>query len=164
MTVGTAVAGRDLGRYALVLPECDCGFCPPTWARRRGKSRRFTDPVTLMMVLEAEPSADRRVQMVREHLLCLGQLLAATDGLLGMTTVDDPSRAAVGLTLVMFGGELGSALRAREFVLEPMPQELRQLCTETVTAAMVSAAGCLVMMTEVLEMAGVMASVLSTGL
>ena len=55
----TAMAGGDLDRCALVA-ECDCGLCAPTWARRRGKSRRFTEPVTLMMAIEAEPSAARR--------------------------------------------------------------------------------------------------------
>jgi len=164
MTVATAVAGRDLDRYALLLPECDCGLCAPTWARRRGKSRRFTEPVTLMMAIEAEPLAARRVEMVQQHRLCLGQLLAATDELLGLTAIDDPARSEVGLALVMFAGELASALRAGEFVLEPLSDALRQVCLETAAAAMASAAGCLVMMTEVLEPAGVMASVLSTGL
>jgi len=114
-----------------------------------------------MMAIEGEPSAARRVAMVQEHRQCLGQLLAATDELL-VLTIDDPVRPAAGLALVMFSGELASALRADQFVLEPLPQELRQVCTETVTAAMASAAGCLVMMTEMVELAGAMASVLST--
>ena len=158
----TAVAGRDLDRFSLVMSECDCGLCPPApmWARRRGKSRRFTEPVTLMMAIEAEPSAARRMQMVQEHRQCLGQLLAATDELLALTTMDDPARPAAGLALVMFSGELAAALRARE--LEPLPEALRQVCLETVTAAMASAAGCLVMMTEMMELAAGMASVLST--
>jgi len=117
-----------------------------------------------MMAIEAEPSAARRVQMVQEHRQCLGQLLAATDELLALTTMDDPARPAAGLALVMFSGELAAALRAGEFVLEPLPEALRAVCTETVTAAMSSAAGCLVMMTEVMELASVMASVLSNGL
>ncbi len=162
MAVASAVASKDLDRYALVLPECDCGLCAPTWARRRGKSRRFTEPVTLMMAIESEPSATRRVEMVQQHRMCLGQLLAGTDELLGLTRIDDPARLEVGLALVMFAGELASALRAGEFVPEPLPEALRQVCTETVTAAMASAAGCLVMMTEMVELAGAMASVLGT--
>jgi len=63
--------------------------------------------------------------------------------------------------LVMFGGELAAALRAREFVLEPLPEALRQVCLETVTAAMSTAAGCLVKMGEMVELAGAMASMLS---
>ena len=156
----TAVAGADLDRCALVV-ECDCGLCAPTWARRRGKSRRHTEPVTLMMAIEAEPSAARRVVMVREHRFALAELLAAADELLALTTVDDPGRPSVGLALVMFSGELAAALGAQEFVLEPLSDALRLVCLETVTAAMSTAAGCLVMMGEMVELAGAMASMLS---
>ncbi len=157
----TAVAGGDLDRCALVA-ECDCGLCAPTWARRRGKSRRFTEPVTLMMAIEAEPSAARRVLMVREHRFSLGELLAAADEFLAVTTVDDPERPAVGLALVMFSGELAAALGAPEFVFEPLSDALRAVCLETVAAAMSTAAGCLVKMGEMVELAGAMASVLSS--
>ncbi len=156
----TAVAGRDLGRCALVA-ECDCGLCAPTWARRRGKSRRFTEPVTLVMAIEAELSTARRVGMVREHRFALAGLLAAADEFLALTTVEDPERPSVGLALVMFSGELAAALRAQEFVLEPLPEALRLVCLETVTAAMSTAAGCLVMMGEMVELAGAMASMLT---
>ena len=91
----TAVAARDLDRCALVV-ECDCGLCAPTWVRRCGKSRRFTEPVTLMMAIEVEPAVARRVVMVREHRFALAELLAAADELLAMTTVDDPARPSVG--------------------------------------------------------------------
>lgn len=77
MTVAAAVADRGLDRYALVASECACGLCAPTWARRRGKSRRFTEPVTLMTGIESEPAAARRMEMVREHRQCLAQMLAA---------------------------------------------------------------------------------------
>ena len=147
----TAVAGRDIDRYVLVMSECGCGLCAPTWARRRGRSRRFTEPVTLMMGIEAEPAAARRIQMVQEHRQCLGQLLAAADELLALTSIDDPVRPAAGLGLVMFSGELAAAVRSREFMLEPLPGALRQVCLETVTAAMSTAAGCLVMMAAVLS-------------
>ncbi len=46
-------------------------------------------------------------------------------------------------------------------MLEPLPEALRLVCLETVTAAMSTAAGCLVMMTEMVGMAGAMASMLS---
>ncbi len=156
----TAVAGRDLDRCALVV-ECDCGLCAPTWARRRGKSRRFSEPVTLMMAIEAEPSAARRVVMVGEHRFALADLLVAADDLLALTTVDDPERPSVGLALVLFSGELAAALGAQEFVVEPLSDALRLVCLETVAAAMSTAAGCLVMMGEMVELAGAMATMLS---
>jgi hypothetical protein len=113
------------------------------------------------MAVEGEPSAARRVQMVQEHRFRLAELVAATDELLALTTVDDPGRLPMGLALVMFSGELASALRAGEFVLEPLPEALHLVCLESVTAAMSTAAGCLVTMTEMVELAGAMASTLS---
>jgi hypothetical protein len=61
----------------------------------------------------------------------------------------------------MFSGELAAALGAGEFGLEPLPETLRLVCLETVTAAMSSSAGCLVKMTEMVELAGAMASMLT---
>ena len=63
--------------------------------------------------------------------------------------------------MVMFSGELAAALGAQEFVVEPLSDALRRVCLETVTAAMSTAAGCLVMMGEVVELAGAMASMLN---
>ena len=114
-----------------------------------------------MMAIEVEPAVARRVVMVREHRFALAELLAAADELLAMTTVDDPARPSVGLALVMFSGELAAALGAQEFVVEPLSDALRLVCLETVTAAMSTAAGCLVMMGEVVELAGAMASMLN---
>jgi hypothetical protein len=159
MTVA-AVAVRDLPRHALVEPGCDCGSCAPTWARRRGKSRRFSEPVTLLMAVEAEPA--RRLEMVREHRDCLAQMVAAVDELLALSRVDDPARPGVGLALVMFGGELASALRADQIVVEPLPEALRLLCAETVSAAMSSAAGCLAALGEVVELVAAMSSLLDS--
>lgn len=115
-----------------------------------------------MMAIEAEPAAARRVEMVREHRQCLSQMVAAVDELLGQSSVDDPARPAVGLALVMFGGELASALRADQFMMEPLPEGLRLQCTETVAAAMASAAGCLVALSEVVELVAAMGSLLDT--
>ena len=44
-------------RHALVMPEdCDCGMCVPTWARRRGKSRRHSESVSLTDALASSPA------------------------------------------------------------------------------------------------------------
>lgn len=71
--------------HALVLPACDCGSCGPTWARRRGRSRRFTEPVTLVMALEAE-DAECRAEMVREHRECLSTMVCAADELVATSS------------------------------------------------------------------------------
>ena len=58
-------------RHALVMPgDCDCGMCAPTWARRRGKSRRFTEPVTLADALTRESPAARPSMIASTALAC----------------------------------------------------------------------------------------------
>jgi len=140
MSVAT-VAGVGPARHALVMPECDCGSCGPTWARRRGRSRRFTEAVTLVMGLESE-DASCRLGMVGEHRECLSTLVGVADELIATSGVDDPRRPGLGLALVMFAGELASAIRPDEFGGE-LPEDLVAVCAQTVTAAMLAAAGCL---------------------
>jgi len=140
MSVAT-VASVGRVRHALVMPECDCGSCGPTWARRRGRSRRFTEPVTLVMALESE-DASCRAGMVGEHRECLSMLVGVSDELIATSGVDDPRRPGLGLAVVMFAGELASAIRLDEFGGE-LPEDLVAVCAQTVTAAMLAAAGCL---------------------
>ena len=135
--------------HALVLPACDCGSCGSTWARRRGRSRRFTEPVTLVMALEAE-DAECRAEMVREHRECLSTMVCAADELVATSSVEDPRRSGVGLAVVMFAGELASAVRSGGFDGE-LPEQLISVCEQTVTAAMLVAAGCLVGMVGMLQ-------------
>jgi hypothetical protein len=140
MTVATIAAEPD--RHALVMPDCECGMCAPTWARRRGKSRRFTQPVTLAAALEKEdPPA--RPAMVEDHRACLEAMVAAADRMIGATTRDDPDRTGPGLALVLFAGELASAVRPDEFRGQ-LPAGLAAACEQTITTAMLAAAGCLV--------------------
>jgi hypothetical protein len=94
MTVATIAAEPD--RHALVMPACVCGMCAPTWARRRGKSRRFTQPVTPVAAMEKEGPAARPA-MVEEHRACLEAMVCAVDRLIGATTRDDPGRTGAGL-------------------------------------------------------------------
>jgi hypothetical protein len=139
MSVATVVSAVP-SRHGLVMPDCDCGMCAPTWARRRGKSKRFTQPVTLVAALEAEEAACRP-GMVERHRECLSSMVCAVDGLLAVTAWDDLGRPEVGLTLVLFAGELASAVRPGEFRAE-LPAGLVAACEQTVTAATLAAAGC----------------------
>src|SRR5919112_4585935 len=104
MSVAT-VAAVDLDRHALVMPECECGTCAPTWARRRGKSRRFSEPVTLVAALERE-HALARPGMVERHRECLALMTGMVDEMIAVTARDDLSRPDAGLALVMFAAEL----------------------------------------------------------
>jgi hypothetical protein len=147
MTIATIAAEPD--RHALVMPDCECGMCAPTWARRRGKSRRFTQPVTLVAALEKESPAARPA-MVEEHRARLEAMVCAADRLIGATTRDDPGRTGPGLALVLFAGELASAARPDEFRGQ-LPAGLVAACEQTVTAATLAAAGCLVGIVEAVQ-------------
>ena len=61
------------------MPECGCGTCGPTWARRRGKAWRFTEPVTLVAALELEDAA-ARPGMVEQQRTCLAGMVCGADG------------------------------------------------------------------------------------
>ena len=148
MSVATVVAGPE--RHALVLPDCECGTCGPTWARRRGKARRFTEPVTLVAALEREDAA-ARPGMVEQHRACLSEMVLAADGVIAVTPRDDPGRPGVGLALVLFAGELASAVRPDEFRGE-LPAGLVAACEQQVTAAVLAAAACLAGLVEMAQL------------
>lgn len=131
------------------MAECECGMCPPTCARRRGRSRRFTQPVTLVGALEAE-DAVCRPGMVEEHRACLSSMVCEVDQLIAATSWDDVGRPGVGLVLVLFAGELASAMRPGEFRGE-LPVGLVAACEQTVTAASMAAAGCLATLVDAVQ-------------
>lgn len=124
-------------------------MCPPTWARRRGKSRRFTEPVTLVAALEREDAAAWR-GMVEEHRESLESLTAAVDGLIAATGGDDPGRPGVGLGLLLWAAELASAVRPDEYRGD-LPAGLVAGCERAVTAAALAAAACLSGFTEMVQ-------------
>jgi hypothetical protein len=148
MSVAT-VAVVDPDRHALVMPDCECGSCPPTWARRRGKSRRFSEPVTLVAALERE-HAVAHPGMVEQHRECLERMTGVADRMIAMTARDDLSRPDAGLALVMFAAELASAVRADEYRGE-LPAGLVVACGQAVTAATLAAGACLSGLVETMQ-------------
>jgi hypothetical protein len=86
--------------------------------------------------------ASCRVGMVGGHRECLSTLVGVADELIATSEVGDPCRPGFGLALVMFAGGLASAIRPDEFGGE-LPEDLIAVCAQTVTAAMLAAAGCL---------------------
>jgi hypothetical protein len=153
MSVATLAVEPD--RHALVMPDCECGTCPPTWARRRGKSRRFTEPVTLVAALEREDVAARR-SMVERHRGSLAELTGAADAVIAVTARDDPGRPGAGLALLMFAAELASAVRPDEYRGE-LPAGLVAACEQAVTAAALAAAACLSGFMEMIEVLSALA-------
>ena len=149
MSVATVAVGSEPDRHALVRPDCECGTCPPTWARRRGKSRRFTEPVTLVAALEREDAAAWR-GMVERHRESLEELTGAADGVIAVTGRDDPGRPEVGLALLMWAAELASAVRPDEYRDELLAGQAGD-CEQAVTAAALAAAACLSGFTEMVQ-------------
>ena len=149
MSVATVAVEAGPDRHALVMPDCVCGMCPPTWARRRGKSRRFTEPVTLVAALEREDAVTWR-GMVEQHRESLGELTAAADRVIAVTGRDDPGRPEVGLALLMWAAELASAVRPDEY-RGALPAGLVAECEQGVTAAALAAAACLSGFAETIE-------------
>lgn len=147
MSVATVVQAGPV-RHALLAPECDCGGCAPSWARRRGKSRRFAEEVTLAEALLGE-DADCHPGMVAEHRECLSALVGEVDRVMTRSSPDDLGYPGVGLSVVMFAGELAAAVRAAE-LSAGLPELLVRDCEQTVTAAMLTAAECLTGMADLM--------------
>jgi hypothetical protein len=137
-------------RHTLAMPEdCDCGMCTPTWARRKGKSRRFTEPVTLTAALQRE-NATARPAMVAQHCACLAAMVAAAGRIIAAEPHHDLGTPEIGLPLVLFAGELAAALQPGQFRNE-LPAELIQASEQTVTTATLAAARCLSGLAETVQ-------------
>jgi hypothetical protein len=141
-------------RHALLAPECDCGGCPPTWARRRGKSRRF-EPVTLVEALRGE-AADSWVGMIGEHRECLSTMVELVDEVMARQGDDDLGHPGVGLHVVMFAGELAAALQPAALEAE-LPEQLVRECEQTLAATMLTAADCLAGLSDMMQALGELA-------
>lgn len=105
MSVAT-VAATEPARHVLMTPGGECGAGAPTWVRRRGKTRRFTQAVTLVAALERE-DASARAGMVARHRECLAHSTVAADGMLSATSHDELERPEAGLALLMFAAGVG---------------------------------------------------------
>lgn len=123
-------------------------MCAPNWARRRGRSPRFSQPVSLLAALTGEdPSC--RASMVEEHQRCLAELVDAADESIAAAATGKALLPGSEVGLVMFAGELAAAIRPDQFGAE-LPEELRSACAATVARAMPAAAGLLAGLVAVL--------------
>jgi hypothetical protein len=129
--------------HALWFPEPgDVLNRTPTWIRRIGRTEDG-DVVTLGMVLEEEPVA-RRGERIAEHREGLELLIKVSGVVLGSHAVGAPERGGMGFTLLMFAGELASVLGVGELGSASVDPSLRRACLESIAAATLNAAGCLV--------------------
>jgi len=95
------------------------------------------------MVLEQEP-ASRHEGRVRDHRDALEAMIELSDAVLVSTAIGAPARGPMGFNLLAFAGELASALRHGEPGARSVDPGLRRACLETIAAATLNAAGCLV--------------------
>jgi hypothetical protein len=117
----TATMITEPERHVLAMPDdCDCGMCTPTWARRKGKSRPYTEPVTLATALQRENAAARPA-MVGQHCACLAALVTAAGRVIEAEPHHDLGTPEIGLPLVLFAGEL--VFRSGSFFLSDFGQQ-----------------------------------------
>ena len=129
-------------RHALIMPRnCKCGRCAPTWARRSRRSDHFSEPVTLLAALEQEDAA-ARIAMLEQHRICLTAMAAALR-VIASEAHDVRGAPAIVLPVVLFAGELAAAISPGQ-VHGEIPDKVVRACEQTVTAATLAAAGCLV--------------------
>jgi hypothetical protein len=148
MPVATVITEPE--HHTLVMPkDCDCGMCTPTWARRRGKSKRFTEPVTLAAALTREDPAAWPA-MVAQHCACLTAMTSAISRETVAAEHDELGSPELGLPLVLFAGELAAALQPDHF-RSGLPANLVQVCEQTITTATLIAAGCLAGIVETMQ-------------
>ena len=114
----------------------------PAWIRRIGRTDDG-DVVTLGMVLDEEPVARRR-ERISEHREGLELLIKVSEVVLGSHPVGAPERGGMGFTLLLFAGELASVLAFGEPGSASVDAPLRRACLESIAAASLNAAGCLV--------------------
>ena len=124
-------------------------MCAPTWVRRRGKSRRFTEPVTLAAALTRENPAAWPA-MVAQHCACLAAMASAVGRVIAAEPHDDLGAPELGLPLVLFAGELAAVLQPGQFRSD-LPSTLVQTCEQTVTTSTLAAAGCLAGLVETVQ-------------
>jgi len=136
--------------HALIMPGgCECGMCAPTWARRRGKSRRHSEPVTLADALARE-SAAARPGMIEQHRICLTAMLALVSNVIADEPDDDLGTPELGLPLVLFAGELAAVLQPGQYRAD-LPASLIRDCEQTITTATLTAASCLAGLVEAVQ-------------
>jgi hypothetical protein len=129
-------------RHVLALPEeCECGMCTPAWMRRRGKQKKYSEPVSLWEALDREDQA-AWPGMVAQHAACLISLTTVAAS--AATGDDDREFGApeIGLPVLMFAGELAAVVQPAGH-RDQLPSSLVATSEQAVTTAALTAAGCL---------------------
>jgi hypothetical protein len=150
-------AATQPARHVLALPDdCHCGMCTPAWMRRRGKQKRYSEPVSLADAMEREDRAAWTV-MVAQHAACLIALTSAA----ARAMTDDPGgelgAPEIGLPVLMFAGELAAVVQPGEH-RDQLPHNLVAASQQAVTTATLTAAGCLAGLVDAIQAVSATAS------
>jgi hypothetical protein len=124
--------------------------------RRRGKQKRYSQPVSLAEAIERE---DRQAWpvMVAQHTACL---IALTSAAARAVTEDPGSELGapeIGLPVLMFAGELAAVVQPGEH-RDQLPASLVAASEQAVTAATLTAAGCLAGLVDAIQAVSALAS------
>lgn len=144
-------------RHVLALPQdCECGMCTPGWMRRRGKQKRYSDPVSLAEAMEREDNAAWPV-MVAQHTACLIALTTAAACAVTSDPGDELGAPEIGLPVLMFAGELAAVIQPGEH-RDQLPEGLIAASEQAVTTATLTAAGCLAGLVDAIQAVSAIAS------
>jgi hypothetical protein len=131
-------------------------MCIPSWARRRGKQKRYSEVVTLTSALDREEPA-ARPGMVAQHLACLAALTTAAAQAMTDDPGDELGAPEVGLPVLMFVGELAAAIQAGEY-RDELPDDLVAACEQVITTSTLTAAVGLAPLTDTFQALSALAS------
>jgi hypothetical protein len=144
-------------RHVLALPEdCDCGMCTPAWMRRRGKQKRYSEPVSLADAMEREDHP-AWPGMVAQHAACLIALTTAAARAMTADPGGELGAPEVGLPVLMFAGELAAVVQPGEH-RDQLPSSLVAASEQAVTTATLTAAGCLAGLVDAVQTLSALAS------
>jgi hypothetical protein len=144
-------------RHVLALPgDCECGMCTPAWMRRRGKQKRYSEPVSLADAMEREDHA-AWPGMIAQHAACLIALTTAATRTMTADPGGELGAPEVGLPVLMFAGELAAVLQPGEH-RDQLPGSLAAASEQAVTAATLTAAGCLAGLVDAVQTLSALAS------
>ena len=102
------------------------------------------DVLHYMEAGHAARGGGRDRERIAEHREGLELLIKVSEAVLGSHPVGAPERGRMGFTLAFFAGELASVLAFGELGSASVDAPLRRACLESIAAASLNAAGCLV--------------------
>jgi hypothetical protein len=156
MTVASETTAQPT-RHILAMPEeCGCGMCAPAWMRRRGKSSRYSEPVSLLEALEREQAA-ARPELVAQHLELLTSMGSAAAETINADAGGMFGAPEVGLPVLLFASELAAAIQPGTF-RDELPDSMVRECDQVIGAVTIVAAESLGGLADVLRAASAIAS------